>query len=187
MNEKEFWSLIEKSKEQENQDEQNHWLMEQLTHKIETEIVDFGMIFETFMTQSYDQKLWGAAYVIMGGCSDDLFDYFRGWLIAQGEEIYKGVLNSPEILADYIPQDWHDEELMPDNEEILSVAQDAYTFKKTNSTEYDEAAADHFQEELDHRGASITREIEFEWEDDDDLSKMFPKLWKRFGEEPLEY
>ncbi|MBB6566504.1 hypothetical protein HNR71_002141 [Kribbella sandramycini] len=33
---------------------------------------------------SYNWRLWHAAYLINGGCSDDGFEYFRGWLIAQG-------------------------------------------------------------------------------------------------------
>jgi hypothetical protein len=33
-----------------------------------------------------DRDQWGAAYLANGGCSDDGFDYFRGWLIGQGRK-----------------------------------------------------------------------------------------------------
>ncbi len=34
--------------------------------------------------------LWGAAWVLLGGASDDAFDYFRCWLIGQGREVLRG-------------------------------------------------------------------------------------------------
>ncbi|WP_257985173.1 DUF4240 domain-containing protein [Bacillus sp. T33-2] len=82
MENKEFWSLIEASKEYESQTE---WLTETLAKKEINEIVDFELILQKLLNESYQSRLWGAAYVIMGGCSDDCFDYFRGWLISQGE------------------------------------------------------------------------------------------------------
>lgn len=52
------------------------------------------------LADSYRAPLWAAAYVINGGCSDDGFDYFRGWLIMQGREVFEQVLADPEALAD---------------------------------------------------------------------------------------
>jgi hypothetical protein len=49
---------------------------------------------------SYRWDLWGAAYLLNGGCSDDGFEYFRGWLIAQGHEVFERVLEDPDVLAD---------------------------------------------------------------------------------------
>ncbi|WP_342210876.1 LysR family transcriptional regulator [Streptomyces sp. DH-12] len=46
------------------------------------------------------EPLWAAAYVINGGCSDDGFDYFRGWLIAQGREVFERAVARPGALAD---------------------------------------------------------------------------------------
>jgi len=47
---------------------------------------------------AYKQKLWAAA--MMNGCSDDSFDYFRGWLIAQGKDMYFAAPRDPDSLAD---------------------------------------------------------------------------------------
>ena len=52
------------------------------------------------MAQSYRIELWGAAYLLNGGCSDDCFEYFRGWLITQGRAVYEAVLADPDSLAD---------------------------------------------------------------------------------------
>lgn len=52
------------------------------------------------MVDSYTNPLWVAAYIANGGCSDDGFDYFRGWLIAQGREAFERVVADPDALAE---------------------------------------------------------------------------------------
>lgn len=64
------------------------------------EIVASDQVLWGLMANSYRNPLWAAAYVINGGCSDDGFDYFRGWLIAQGHEVYERVVADPDTLAD---------------------------------------------------------------------------------------
>ncbi|MEU7476078.1 DUF4240 domain-containing protein [Lentzea sp. NPDC042327] len=64
------------------------------------EIVSAQQALWDVMALSYRNPLWAAAYVINGGCSDDGFDYFRGWLLTQGEDVYHAAATSPETLAD---------------------------------------------------------------------------------------
>ncbi|MEU4667047.1 DUF4240 domain-containing protein [Amycolatopsis sp. NPDC023774] len=52
------------------------------------------------LTESYRSSLWAAACLINGGCSDDGFDYFRGWLLTQGREVFTRALADPDSLAD---------------------------------------------------------------------------------------
>lgn len=52
------------------------------------------------MAVSYRHDLWAAAYHLNGGCSDDGFEYFRGWLIAQGREVFDRAVADPDTLAD---------------------------------------------------------------------------------------
>ncbi len=40
------------------------------------------------------------AYIINGGCSDDGFDYFLGWLIAKGRKYFEAALVNPERAGD---------------------------------------------------------------------------------------
>ncbi|OLS35573.1 DUF4240 domain-containing protein [Bacillus sp. MRMR6] len=181
MEQKEFWNLIEKSSEFDNQAE---WLTAALAEKGVEEVLDFEFIFQTLMSDSFTSRLWGAAYVLMGGCSDDAFDYFRGWLIGQGQEIFNKVMKDPEFLAEYINEDNLDDEGFPQNEELLSVGSDAYTLIKTGDTEWDDKAYDELLVALDKKGLKSVPEIEFDWEEDD-LEDIFPILWERFGEEPL--
>ena len=53
------------------------------------------------MDRAYRQELWGAAYLINGGCSDDGFVYFLGWLIAQGRDVYQAALPDPDSLVSH--------------------------------------------------------------------------------------
>lgn len=148
------------------------------------DILDFQFLFQELMNASYQSRLWGAAYILMGGCSDDAFDYFRGWLIGQGEEIYNKVVKDPEFLAEYINEDNLDDEGYPENEGLLSVGLDAYTLKKMGNVNWDKDTQNEFFEALEKKGLKYVTDIEFDW-DEDDLENLFPALWKRFGEEPL--
>ncbi len=179
--EREFWRLIEKSKAY---DEQTEWLTEVLVQKGLEEVIEFEFLFQKLMNASYQSRLWGAAYVLMGGCSDDTFDYFRGWLIGQGEDIFNKAMQNPEFLAEYIDEDNLDDEGYPQNEEMLTVGLDAYTLIKTGDTEWDEKIDDELLEALEEKGLQPVPNIEFDWEEDD-LEVLFPILWERFGEEPL--
>ncbi|WP_327371961.1 DUF4240 domain-containing protein [Streptomyces sp. NBC_01217] len=64
------------------------------------EIVVAQQLFWDLMAASYQAPLWAAAYTVNGGCSDDGFEYFRGWLIAQGREVFERVVADPDVLAE---------------------------------------------------------------------------------------
>ncbi|HEX7305247.1 DUF4240 domain-containing protein [Lentzea sp.] len=64
------------------------------------EIVAAQQVLWDLMAASYTNPLWAAAYVMNGGCSDDGFDYFRGWLLTQGREVFEAAVASPDSLAD---------------------------------------------------------------------------------------
>lgn len=180
LDKKEFWELIEGSKEF----DQDEWLTEQLAQRGLEEVLDFEFLFQELMNASYQSRLWGAAFVLMGGCSDDSFDYFRGWLIGQGEKIFNKVMENQEYLAEYINENNLDAEGMPQNEELLSVGLDAYTLIKTGDIEWDDDIHNEVLDALEKKGLPSETDIEFDWEEDD-LESLFPVLWRRFGEEPL--
>jgi len=64
------------------------------------EIVSAQRVLSGLMAASYRNRLWAAAYLINGGYSDDGFEYFRGWLIAQGREVFERSVADPDSLAD---------------------------------------------------------------------------------------
>jgi hypothetical protein len=91
------------------------------------EIVAWARHFDKVMAASGTQDLWAAAYLINGGCSDDGFDYFRGWLIAHGREAVARSVRSPDSLAD-VPavRGAAESGAVFEAEEVLSIAAEAY-------------------------------------------------------------
>ncbi|HBO46104.1 MAG TPA: hypothetical protein DD670_19710 [Planctomycetaceae bacterium] len=128
MAESKFWALIDEAREEAG--EVGETMVEALRDRLAelgaTRIRAFDAAFNRAMEESYHNDLWAAAYVINGGCSDDGFDYFRGWLIALGREAYANAMRDPQTLKDYIPDDpdWNAE-----LEEILYAAREAYEQK----------------------------------------------------------
>ncbi|MEV6393407.1 DUF4240 domain-containing protein [Streptomyces sp. NPDC051907] len=91
------------------------------------QIIAAQQILWDLMSASYRAPLWAAAYLVNGGCSDDGFDYFRGWLIAQGRTVFEQVMADADRLAD-LPA-VHAAAAGGDaleGEQILSIAWDAY-------------------------------------------------------------
>lgn len=108
-----FWEMINNSKKY--GEEQVEWLTKELTKSSKEEILQFEIEFRNKMEQSYTSSLWAAAFVVMGGCSDDGFDYFRGWLISRGEEVFHQVIKNPEFLAEYLSEENLQEDVFAPN------------------------------------------------------------------------
>jgi hypothetical protein len=67
------------------------------------EIVGYAHHQRRVLAASYRVDLWGAAYLINGGASDDGFEYFRGWLMTQGRAVFARSVAAPDSLAE-LPQ-----------------------------------------------------------------------------------
>lgn len=104
MEKSQFWSLIAKSKKAaKNSDEQVKLIQNELAKMQVSDIVDFQRYFDECLKEAYQWNLWAAAYIIKGGgCSDDSFDYFMGWLVAQGEDYFKAAVANPERAGDAV-------------------------------------------------------------------------------------
>ena len=63
------------------------------------QVKDVHRLFWQRMTDAQTWDLWGAAYLVNGGCSDDGFVYFRAWLISQGRAIYTAAVENPDSMA----------------------------------------------------------------------------------------
>jgi hypothetical protein len=162
VNETEFWSLIASSKSDCKGDlgNQLEWLQRELQQRPESEILDFDRVLHEQMRLSYARDLWAAAYIINGGCSDDGFDYFRAWLIAQGTEIFHDALIDAEILVDVAEAD-------VELELLLYVAVKAYEARTNRKFPYPTYPK--------------TELVGPEWdEDEESLKKKYPKLFAKF-------
>jgi hypothetical protein len=84
MDDNRFWELVN-STVHDSQNQQQARLRSVLSKLNADEVEAFDAEFHRQMARAYTWDLWGAAYVIHGGASDDGFVYFRRWLVARGE------------------------------------------------------------------------------------------------------
>ncbi|MFI5615978.1 DUF4240 domain-containing protein [Streptomyces sp. NPDC051567] len=96
-----FWKLIETARTDTPPDEVAVRAATLLAAFPPAEIAEAQQVLWDLLAESYRSPLWAAAYLINGGCSDDGFDYFRGWLLVQGEEVFTRALTDPDSLADH--------------------------------------------------------------------------------------
>ncbi|MFK4068081.1 DUF4240 domain-containing protein [Streptomyces sp. NPDC029674] len=170
MDETEFWEIVDSTREAAGGDPEDHaeLLVERLLQSDPDSVLDFARHFEARYNRAYRWDLWGAAWVLLGGASDDAFDYFRCWLIGQGRAVYEGAVHDPDALADLL--DEFDEELDGDGEELGYAADEAYeqlTGLDTPDLGIPPAPAEPEGTPLD-------------FEDEAVLAERYPKLWDRF-------
>jgi Protein of unknown function (DUF4240) len=96
-----FWRLVEQARRDAGGDteRQSELLAELLATLPAAQIADFGAIRRRLDAQAYTWDVWGAAYVIEDGCSDDCFRDFRAYLIALGRAPFQAALKDPDSLA----------------------------------------------------------------------------------------
>jgi hypothetical protein len=167
MNIENFWSLIDQSCEAADGDPevQREHLTTLLRELPPDEIVSFSRHFSELNEQAYTWALWGAAYVIGGGCSDDGFLDFREWLITRGKDVYEKALSHPDDLAQFVSEDdecrlggfWY----LPIQVWAEVTGEDESNFP-------------------DHDIDFVEDPVGTEWTDDE-LGGLFPQLSKKFG------
>jgi hypothetical protein len=108
-----FWALIEDCRQASDSCEALATLVvARLSQLPPAEIGGFARMMDELLDQAYRWDLWGAAYIINGGCSDDGFEYFRCGLIARGRSTFERALNNPDALADLVLPDLECEDLL---------------------------------------------------------------------------
>src|SRR5580692_1951070 len=96
-----FWNIVDSARAASgpNDADRVEALREVLAPLPADELESFQNCYDQMLALSYRWDLWGAAYVINGGCSDDGFRYFRDWLISEGRSTFEAALKDPESLA----------------------------------------------------------------------------------------
>jgi hypothetical protein len=151
-------------------EEQADLLVSRLLELDPDAVLDFARHFEARYHRAYRWELWGAAWVLLDGASDDAFDFFRCWLIGQGREVFEGALHEPDSLADLL--DDFDEEIDGDGEELGYAADEAYE-QLTGTVAPDLGLP---APAAEPEGSPI------DFEDEQALADRYPKLWDRFRE-----
>jgi hypothetical protein len=177
MSEAVFWSIIDKTIQYKADPEMQISALErELMTLSAEEIVAFESAFTQQINSAYTWKLWGAASLVHGGASDDGFEYFRRWLLAQGSRVFKEVVERPDNLADFIST-MQEEPL--EFEEFGSVAVDAWAKRSGRSWEdFPMPTNPDLEMGTEPRGSRFEESEEY-------FQSHYPKLWRRFGEQPL--
>jgi hypothetical protein len=157
-----FWKIIDDARESVDYlYDVASYITERLAKLTPEEIVAFKQYQWDVEAESYRWDLWAVAYIVNGGCSDDGFDYFRGWLMANGRKRFEAAMANPESIADWAEGD-------ADYEDMLYVAIDAYKQKTGKEFPYDSVTS-----------KRPTDPVGEEWEVEQ-LETMYPGLWKKF-------
>jgi hypothetical protein len=168
----EFWRIVEDARKQAADPADGEAVAERATAALATrpvaEIVAAQQVFWDLMAQSYRAPLWAAAYLINGGCSDDGFDYFRGWLILQGREVFERTVADPDALADLpvvreAAADWREMEC----EDALGIVWDAH-----QAATGEELPQDSFT----IRYPELDPSWGFDFDDEEERSRRLPRL-----------
>ncbi|RST09060.1 DUF4240 domain-containing protein [Streptomyces sp. WAC07149] len=131
MDKQQFWQLIETARRQASDPADGEAVAREaallLADRPVEEIVAAEQVLWDLMVDSYTLPLWAAAYLANGGCSDDVFDYFRGWLIAQGREVFERVVADPDALAELpVVRACAADGVDLDGEDVLGIAWNAH-------------------------------------------------------------
>ena len=130
MRTEDFWAVIERAAAERPADPElvARRAVAELVTRPPEEIAAWGRHFDKVMAASYQEDLGAAAYLINGGCSDDGFDQFRGWLVAHGRAVVARAVREPDALAD-LPAVRSAAETGAEfaAHEMLSIADGAYT------------------------------------------------------------
>lgn len=165
-----FWGLVSRSREgmRGNAEKQLKSMTKLLGALEPVEIAGYELAFRRAWYEAYTWNLWGAAYLIGGGCSDDSFMDFRTGLIAAGENVYRKALENPDTLAEL------------DDAEELFFEEFAYLAKRV----YDAKTG----QELDVSDAALQARFKkpsgrrWDFEDEAKMEKRFPRLWEAYGD-----
>lgn len=176
---KEFWEHVQKTRRI-DPDAHAERLIARLAKLSVAKIIAFNQRWNELHRAAYNWNLWGAAYLINGGCSDDGFDYFRDWLLLQGRAVYEAALKDPDSLADVVSADD-----VSAGEMSAYPGRDAW-FHKTG-TERDEDGYAEWEAAYSAKHPDTPRlpRLGGRWDHDSDrqMKKRLPRLWALYNED----
>jgi hypothetical protein len=166
MPEDQFWPIIQSTFDKAKGDfrDQQNEMKKALSKLSAQDIIFFDNRFRQLRGEAYNWQLWAAIYIIHGGCGDDSFSDFRGWVISQGKDFYYKTIADPgslvELDQDRIEVEW---------EGMSYIASEVFE-ERTG-----EDIPSEFLENYEQIKGT-------EWdENSDELQKMFPELWAKYA------
>ncbi len=176
MQEEQFWQLVgEAQRNSSNMDEQEALLQQSLTTMPLKDVVGFYSRTEQLKNAIYTSEMWCAGYIMNGGCSDDMFEYFLLWVISCGREVYEAAKENPDNLDNYLTDDdnW---EKHYDFESFNYIGIEVFE-ARTNKDLYD------FLGDMDSGDVDLDLELNWDEDEPETMQKICPKLFARFWED----
>lgn len=195
-----FWAIIKVTLNTTGDSKSKHRALVKTLSGLEVvEISHWYQIANLYRICSLKEKLWGAARIMCYGYSDVVFDYFLGWLVAQGKDVLLAALKEPDSLADVeavkeYAEAMKDRRCIPDLgenlhfETIVDAAIEAYQIKTESSDDLLKLTQYALPKETI---SAITSEIEYAKDIDAiwythekgvfGLEKLLPRLYRLFG------
>lgn len=168
-----FWQIIDNSlKAPKDQDSQEQYLIKEIEKLTPTEMIGFRLRTDKLLYDTYTSEMWCAGYIMNGGCSDDMFEYFRNWIISRGKEIYYNAKVNPDSLIAEVSKELDYYEF----EGFWYVALNAFK-NKTQKNLYDFIDNEKFT-----TSEGKYPQFEFTWEEEDpeSMRKVCPLLFDNF-------
>jgi hypothetical protein len=100
MDETAFWAIFQRGHEAGEMGRKCDLIKTEMIALSKKDAQAFARYFEQATDRAYCWPLWGAAYVINGGCGDDTFSDFRASLISWGRVAFEKALSDPDSLAE---------------------------------------------------------------------------------------
>jgi hypothetical protein len=95
-----FWRIMEATHGAADDEQARQRLALRLASLPDQHLVDFYRHYNGLVDEADRGDLWAAGRLLNGGhATDDGFDYFREWLVAQGHDVYERALAEPDSLS----------------------------------------------------------------------------------------
>ena len=161
----EFWSFVEQHVSRPFSVEEATPVLEAaLVELAPEEIVQFSHDFDAQMHRAYTWDLWGVAYLLNGGCSDDAFMDFRASLIGLGQETFEQAVHEAESLLDL------------DEDQLEQLSDEGMLYVAAN------ALQSVSKESAPSRHAGPTEPSGQAWQESrEELMNRFPRAWAKYG------
>ncbi|MFE5550216.1 DUF4240 domain-containing protein [Streptomyces sp. NPDC056534] len=137
-------------------------------------IANFAVRHIEVRRSAYQWPVWGAAYLVEGGCSDDGFMDFRDGLILLGRDVFTRTLRDPDTLADLpVVASMADDDGWIGYESLSCLIKDAY-HTATGETESLEVGIERFMQDV-ALPDEPTGEC-WDFDDDQETRRRLPRL-----------
>ena len=173
-----FWRIVDGARSNASSDQDFLRRIEARLLELQPdELMGFERQFEKIHTGSCSWNLWGAAYLMNGGCSDDGFEYFRAWLMAQGRRTFEKAVEDADTLAMLPDPQGGRSRRYRELEEFMYVAREIYEEKTSEEMPESDTG---FLQGVDWRNF----DVRWNFDDPVEMQRRYPKLFAKYRGSP---